>query len=84
MRIALFDLALGVDLVDREEARAVEVEVRVEEVLAERIHGAGEALADVGVAEVFADDCAILAFDQGIVVGMARPRAGEFDAQLVQ
>ena len=75
VRIALADLAFGIDLFGGEVAGAVEVDVGVEEVAAEGIHVAGEALGDMGVAELFADDAAVFAFHQGVVVGVPRPGA---------
>src|ERR1700680_4099163 len=77
VRVPLADLAFGIDLFGGEVAGAVEVDVGVEEVAAEDIDVAGEALGDMRVAELFANDAAVFAFHQGVVVGVARPGAGE-------
>lgn len=84
VRVTLADLAFGIDLVGGEIAGAMEVDVGIEEVTAEAIHFAGEARVDVGIAELLANDTAVFAFHQGVVVAVARPRAGELDAQFVE
>ena len=78
--VALADLAFGIDLFGGEVAGTVEVDVGVEEVAAEGIDVAGEALGNMRVAELLANDAAVFAFHQGVVVGVPRPRAGELDA----
>ena len=78
--VALADLAFGIDLFGGEVAGAVEVDVGVEEVAAEGIDVAGEALGDMRVAELLANNAAVFAFHQGVVVGVPWPGAGEFDA----
>lgn len=82
--VALSDLSLGIDLVERKVAWPMEVDVGVEEIAAEAIHLGGEVLGDMSVAELLANDAAVLAFDQGVVVGVARARAGELDAEFLQ
>jgi len=78
--VALADLAFGIDLFGGEVAGAVEVDVGVEEVAAEGIDVAGEALGDMRVAELLANNAAVFAFHQGVVVGVPWPGAGKFDA----
>ena len=41
-------------------------------------------LGDVAVAHELADDRPVFAFSERIVVGLPRPRLGEFDAQLLE
>ena len=38
---------------------------------------------DIAIARGFADDGAVFTFDQGVVIGLPRPRLGELDAQLL-
>ena len=40
---------------------------------AEGVDDGGKALRDVGIAEMLADDGAVLGFGQAVVVGVARP-----------
>ena len=80
--IAFAGFALGIGDGFGEEARAMEIHVRVEMLLAEGVDPGGKALGDVRVTQVFTHDGAILGFRQRIVVAMARARLGELDAQL--
>ncbi len=84
VRVGFADLSLGIDLVHGKVAGPVEVKVGIECVGIKAVDGAGMLLRDVAVAHEFADDSAVLAFGQCIVIGLARTRAGKFDAQLFQ
>jgi hypothetical protein len=77
-------LAFRVDPVDCEVAGPVEVEIGIEQLTVESIDGAGVVLRDMAVAHQLADDGAVLGFDQRIVIGLARPGFGEFNAQLFE
>ena len=72
VRVALADLAFAIDFFGGEVAGAVEVDVGVEEVAAEGIQVAGKALGDMSIAELLANDVAVFAFHQGVVVGVPR------------
>src|SRR6202043_2384826 len=80
LRVALADLAFGIDVFSGEVAGPVEVDVGVKEVAAEGVHVAREALGDMRVAELFANDATVFAFHQGVVVGVPWPRSEELDA----
>ena len=84
MRIGFLDLSLCVDFVDGEVAGAVEVEIRIEHFGIEAIDGSGVFLGNVAVSHDLADDGTIFAFDERIIVGLARTRASKFDTQLFQ
>ena len=58
-------LALGIGVDDGEEARAVEIDVGIEVAAVEVVEFGREALRDVFVAEVFADNGAIFTLSQG-------------------
>ena len=79
VRVGLSDLALGIDLVDRELAGPVEVEIGIELIGIEAIDRCGVVLRDMAVAHELADDRAVLGFGQGVVVGLSRPGLGELD-----
>ena len=83
-KVALADFPLDVGYRFGEETGAMEVDVRIEKVVAESVDLGGEALRDMAVAEVFAHDGAILGFRQAVVVTMAGTRLGEFDLELFQ
>ena len=70
--VALAHATLGIDLFDGEEAGPVEVEVRRQDLLGEGVDLRGVAAGDVAVAEMLADDRAVLALDEGVVVAAAR------------
>ena len=74
----------GIGLVAGEQAGSMEVEVGVEEVVAEGVEGGGVVLRDVGVAEQFAHDAAVFGFGQSVVVAAAGPAAGELDVEFAQ
>ena len=82
--IALDDLALGADDLGGEQARAVQIEPRIEGFFVERVDGLGVLLRDVAVAHVLPDHAGVLALGQGVVVAVARARFGLLDAQLLQ
>ena len=84
MWIGFSDLSLGVYVVDGEVTRSVEVEIGIERFGVEAIDGGGVFLGDVSVAHELADDSAVFAFGERVIVGVARARSGEFDAQLLQ
>ncbi len=84
MGVGFANLAFGVDPVDREVAGPVEVEIGIEPLAVERVDGAGVVLRDMVVAHELADNGAVLGFDQRVVIGLARPGFGEFDAQLFE
>lgn len=67
-----------------EAAGAVEVEVGDEDVLVEGVDGLSMSLFDVTISHVFADDAAIFAFDQSVVVGSSGSGFGLFDKKLVE
>ena len=75
--VALAAAALGVDGLGGEEAGPVEVEIGREDVLGEVVDALGVAAGDVAVAEVLADDRAVLALDEGAVVGVSGSGLGE-------
>ena len=75
--VALAAAALGVDGLGGEEAGPVEVEIGREDVLGEVVDALGVAAGDVAVAEVLADDRAVLALDEGVVVGVSGSGLGE-------
>jgi hypothetical protein len=66
------------------EGGRMEVDVGVQEILAEGVDLGGRALGDMRVAEVFAHDGAVLGLRQAVVVAVSGPRFGELDAELVQ
>ena len=84
------DLAVGIAVLGGEQAGAVEIEERRQGGLGEgrpdgRADLGREALRDVVVAEPAADHVGVLAFSEGIVVGVPRPGLREaLDAQLVE
>jgi hypothetical protein len=83
--VTLGDAAFVIDEFFREEAGPMEVEIRGKDVQGEIVDFGGVAAWDVGVAEVLADDRAVLAFDQGVIVGLAGAGLGEFlDPELVE
>ena len=65
--------AIGVDGVDRKITGAVEVEIGIERVGVEIIDGRRIFLWNMAVAHGFADDRAVLAFSQCVIVGLAWP-----------
>ncbi len=69
-RVSLFDLALGIGEGHGEETGAVEVDIGVQEFLAEGVDLTGVVLRDMAVTEVFADDGAVFGFRQTIVVAV--------------
>ena len=71
--IGFADLALGVDLVDSEEAGAMEVEVRIQGFGVKTVDDLGVLLRDVAIADHLANDRAVLAFDERVIVGVAWP-----------
>ena len=60
------------------------VEIRIEVGSVELLHALGVGGGDVAVAHVFADDGAVLGFDQSVIVAVAGTAFGLFDQQLVQ
>ena len=70
--VTLSDAALVVDHLLREEAGSMEVEVRRQDLEGEVVDLGGVTAWDVAVAEVFADDRAVFAFDQGVVCALLR------------
>ncbi len=82
--IALALLSLGICDRLREEAGAVEVDVRVEVIRTEGVDLCGERLRDVRIPQMFPHHRAILGFGQGVVVGVPWTRFGELDAQRLQ
>jgi len=67
-RYRLLFLSFGVDHPLRRPARPVEIQVGVEVLQVERLHGGGVHRSDVSVADVLADDRSILALHQSVVV----------------
>ena len=65
-------------------AGAVIVQIGVEEVAIEAVEPVGASGIDVAVAEVLADDGAVLGLHQAVVVGVSGPALGLADAQLVE
>ena len=61
-------LALGADNLGGEQARAVQIEPRIEGVFVERVDGSGVLLRDVAAAHVLSDHAGVLALGQGVVV----------------
>ncbi len=84
VRIGFSDLPLGVDLVDGEIARAVEVEIGIEHLGIETIDGSSVFLRNVAVSHDLADDGTVLAFGERVIVRLARTRASKFDTQFFQ
>lgn len=83
--VTLGDAALVVHHLLREKAGAMEVEVRRQHVAGEVVDPGGVTARDMAVAEMFADDGAVFAFDQGVVVGVAGAGLGEFlDLEFVE
>ena len=70
--IGFTDLAFGVDLVDCEVAGAVEIQIRIERLGIEAIDSGGVFLRDVAVAHDLADNRAVLAFGERVIVGLTR------------
>ena len=72
---------LGIDFVgvafDGEETGAVEVQVGGEDLLGEGVDAFSVTAGDVAVSEVLADDRAVLALDEGVVVAAAGSGLGE-------
>ena len=75
--VAFADAALGVDRFDGEETGAVEVQVGGEDLLREGVDAFRVSAGDVAVAEMLADDRAVLALDEGVVVAASGPGLGE-------
>ena len=63
----------------REEAWAMEVDVRIEEVGTEGIDHAGTVLRDVGIAQMLAYHRAVLGLGQCVIIGMPGAGLGELD-----
>ena len=82
--VGFSDLSLDIDASDREVARSVEIEIRGEDLTLEAIDCAGVLLGELAVAHDLSHDCTVLAFDQRVVVGVSRPRVGEFDIEFVE
>jgi len=78
----LLSLLVGVDL--GEVAGSMEVEVGVEVLEAVLVDSSGIPLGNVCVAELLADDSAVLRLYEGIVVALTRARLGELDEELVE
>ena len=72
MWIGFANLSFGIDGVDGEIARPVEIEIGIEGVGVEIIDRRRLFLRDMAVAHGFADHRAILAFRQRIIVSLAR------------
>ena len=64
----------------RKETGAVEVDVGVEEFVAERVDRVGETLRNMAVTQVFAHDGAVLGFGQAIVIAAPGPGFSELHA----
>ena len=79
MRVGLADFSLCVDLVDGEVTGPVKVEIRIERLSVETIDGGGILLWDMAISHRLANDSAVLAFGQCVVIGLSRSRLGEFD-----
>ena len=75
--VALLDAAVGSGDLGGEEAGPVEVEEGGKRVAEKGVHERSEVTGDVGVAEPLADHAAVLALDQGVVVGVAGAGLGE-------
>ena len=69
--IRFANLFFGVDGVDRKITGTVEVEIGIERVGVEIIDGRRIFLWNMAVAHGFADDRAVLAFSQCVIVGLA-------------
>lgn len=81
MRTGFADLALGVDLIDREVTGPVEIEIGIELLGIEAIDRGSVVLRNMAVAHDLEDDRAVLGFGQGVVVGLAGLGFGEFHPQ---
>lgn len=79
---ALSTLGVGFQL--REEAGLVEVDVGVEELPTEGVDPGGEALGDVGIAQVLSHDAGVFGLGQSVVVALPGSGAGEFGVQPLQ
>ena len=62
----------------------MEVDVGIEVVLVEGFDQRCEALREMAIAQVFADDGAVFTFRQGIVVGVSGAGFGQLDQQRVE
>ena len=82
--VALARLAFLVGDFLGKQARAVEIDIRVEVRGAPGVDLGGETLGDMRVAQVLADDRTVLRLGEAIVVGMTRARLGEFGRALVE
>ena len=77
MGVTFADAALGVDVFDGEETGAVEVQVGREDLLSEGVDALRVPAGDVAVSEVLADDRAVFALDEGVVVAASGAGLGE-------
>lgn len=73
-----------IDGIDRVIARAVEIQVRGERLVVETVDGCGVFLVNMAIADHFAHHGAVLALGQRVIVGLARARADELNAQLLE
>lgn len=70
--IGFSDLSLDIDFVDREVTGSVEVKIGIECASEESVDRRGVLLWDVAIPHGFADDRAIFALSECVVVGLAR------------
>ena len=84
IRSVLFDLPLGIDPRLGKQVGPMDVERRCPPVEPECIDRSGEALREVGMAQMLAYHRAVLAFDQGVVIALPGATPGLFDGQLLQ
>ncbi len=83
--IAPAHLALAVNRLAREQARAMEVQPRRQRIAGERVDLGGERPRNMGVSQTLANHRAVLALDQRVVIAAPRPRPGHrADVQPVQ
>ena len=82
--IAFAHLAAGIHCLRGKPTRAMEVEIDVEGLPVEALDLVSLRLRDVSMAHLLADDGAILALHQGLVVGASRTGFGKLNEQLVE
>ncbi len=62
----------------------MEIQMWIETCSVERVHRSCKVLRDMMMTKYLTDYRTILALDQGIIIGSAWPRFGEFDEQLFE
>ena len=82
--VVLAEFALGVGIFSGKVTGAMEVEVGGQDTAGEGVHVLGKASRDMAVTEMLAHGRAVLALDQGVIVGLAGAGFGLFDAEFFQ